>query len=123
MVPAAANFAIYQGADFSDCIYLKNTDGTPFEFTYTHARLQLREDYGQPPIISLDETDGITLTAAEGKIQIDVDADVTEPFELYGEPGMYLYDIVCYDDEANPQVDRVAQGYFVIWPEVSRVNP
>lgn len=119
MVPATANFAVYQGADFSDCIYLKNPDGTPLTLEYEHARLQLREDYDQPVLLELTDGDGIVLTSAEGKIQLTIPADQTEPLQLYGDASMYRYDLVCWNDDET-QTDRVAQGYFILWPEVSR---
>lgn len=121
MTPANVNFAIYQGADWDDCIQLKNEDGTPLVFAYTHGRMQLREDYGQPIILDLtDGNGGIVFDSANGKINFHVDADESEALELFGEPMLCIYDLICYDSSGSPQVDRVAQGWIAIYPEVSR---
>lgn len=128
MTPANANFAVYQGATFSDCIYLRESDKTtPVVFVYTHARLQLREDYDSPVILSLTTTlsasgTGIVLTANLGQIQINIAATDSEGLSLFGDATLYRYDIVCWDSSGAPVYDRVAEGYFVIWPEVSRAS-
>lgn len=122
MVPANANFAVYQGADFSDCVFLKNPDGTPLVFTYAHARMQLREDYDQPILLALTDGNGIELTPNDGKIAFTITAAQSEALNLFGDAWMYRYDLVCWNADSS-QTDRVAQGYFAIFPEVSRVIP
>lgn len=129
-VPVQVNYTLYQGADFSDCIALKDPDSitdppAPLPLPWSKGRLELREDYGTTPIITLtdvvdDDDSGLVFDHDGGKITINVDARTTEELRLNGEPLVLLYDLVCFDTDTNPRVDRVAQGYFIIWPECSR---
>lgn len=124
-VPVRANFTVYQGADWTQCILL--TDPTsitdppaPLDLPWTVARLTIRDDYDGTILLQLGTADGsIVFTAVDGQITLNIPGTVSELLKLNGDALYGVYDLVC-SNPMIPVIDQVARGFFVFWPEASR---
>ncbi len=78
---------IYRGDTWERAWALKNAAGAAIDLTGASARLQVRDDAGQV-VISATAGDGLTITPAEGRIELRIDFADTGLA-----PGSYRFDL------------------------------
>jgi len=110
------NLSLYQGDDFSQEILYLEQDSTPVNLTNYSARMQVRQDYGITPIISVTtETDGgITKDNANGIFIITITNELTSTLIA----GSYIYDFEVTD--GDDKVTTILKGNFLINKEVTK---
>ena len=90
------------------------TPATPVDLTGYTARMQIRQNYGQPVIAELNTTNnGIVLGGTAGTVDLYISAVTTAAFT----PGTALYDIEF--TAPNGDVIRKIAGAITITPEVT----
>ena len=111
-----------QGATFERTLTIYNpsvegASATPVDLTGYSARMQVRPETDSSEIMVelTTENGGLTVGGAAGTIEIEIDADVTETFDVDG-----VYDLEIYNNAGK--VYRVIRGRFVVEPEVTRDN-
>jgi hypothetical protein len=113
--PASKDLTIYQGATFSQVIYLKNPDGTAVNLTGYAARMQAREEvYSANYYLNLTtENGGIAIDATAGKITLNMAAADTAQLKI--SEGVYDLEIV-----SGSNVSRILSGGLILSLEVTR---
>lgn len=115
-MPAATyDMILDQGSTFSNVIQITDSDETPLNLTGFTARMQVRPSVSSSTVL-LELTNAnsrITITAAEGKINLSVDATTTSNLT----PGNYVYDLETVNGSV---VERILQGSFLVRAEVTR---
>lgn len=115
-MPAATyDMILDQGSTFSNVIQITDSEETPLNLTGFTARMQVRPSVSSSTVL-LELTNAnsrITITAAEGKINLSVDATTTSGLT----PGNYVYDLETVNGSV---VERILQGSFLIRAEVTR---
>lgn len=107
--------ACEQGATFKRRIVLKDSEGLPLNLTGYTAKMEVRKAPGyEPALFSLttDEDGGLTIDAASGSVEIEIDDDTTAT----ASPGNYRYDLKI---EADGKSTRVLEGRFDVTPGVT----
>lgn len=109
-----------QGATFERTLTIYNpsvgnASATPVDLTNYSARMQVRpETDASEVMVELTTENGrLTLGGAAGTIDIEIEASVTETFDVDG-----VYDLKIYNNAGK--VYRVIRGRFVVEPEVTR---
>ena len=115
-MPAATyDMILDQGSTFSNVIQITDSEETPLNLTGFTARMQVRPSVSSSTVL-LELTNAnsrITITAAEGKINLSVDAATTSGLT----PGNYVYDLETVNGSV---VERILQCSFLIRAEVTR---
>lgn len=115
-MPAATyDMILDQGSTFSNVIQITDSEETPLNLTGFTARMQVRPSVSSSTVL-LELTNAnsrITITAAEGKINLSVDATTTSNLT----PGNYVYDLETVNGSV---VERILQGSFLVRAEVTR---
>lgn len=110
---AGLNFTHKRGDTFEAVNFEVNVDSTPFDFTDTIIRMQLRKEYGGIIALSLTsvDSDGITITdAVNGQFKINEQIINIDAWN-------YLYDI---EFDYNNTVKTYISGNFNITNDVTR---
>lgn len=108
-----------QGTTWNPTFILRNPDKSFFNLTGYSARMQVRQSYDSDSILSLSTTNGqLQLTAAQGRIRINLVPADTTPLSFTGETFEGIYDLEV--QSPSGVVTRVAQGAFTINREVTR---
>lgn len=109
------DISIDQGATYTLVATWKDSAGSPVDLTGYTARMQMREAHNaDSALLSLTDGDGITITAAEGKLEISIAAADTAGLP----PGRHVYDLEV--ESAGGEVTRLVEGAAVVRPEVTR---
>ena len=107
---------IEQGATWSRTVVWKDAAGLPIDLTGYSARMQIRSTrQGGTALVSLTSSPagGITITPAEGKIVLRVEAAETTTLT----PGTAFYDLEVVSGAG--EVTRLLEGGVTISPEVT----
>lgn len=109
----AFNDVIQAGATYATAFFIRDVNGAAVNLTGCTAVLQLRRSVGapDPPDLELSTGSGITITGAEGRIDVTM-----TPVQTGALSGVYVYAMeVTYP---NTTVERPIEGTFTISPEI-----
>lgn len=113
---AELNITIDQGSTWTKEISWQNSAGDPYDLSGYTARMQIRKNYADldkgQPLLSLDDTDGITLASNGNNVVINITAEQTEAIPL----GQYYYDLELID----ASVTKLLRGKAFVLGEVTR---
>jgi hypothetical protein len=108
------NIGIDAGSTFQVIFAWKDAASEAIDMTGYSARMQLRMDLGQAnPDLSLATGSGITITAADGEILVEIEPATTETMT-----GSYFYDLEV--ESPTGVVTRLCQGTVTVSSEVTR---
>lgn len=105
------------GADYDLTVWDKQPDETPTDLTGCTAKIQLRRTAASEGVaLELTTADGggLTITAAEGRIDVHMTASQTE-----GLSGRYVYALELYGPTSG-SVARLIEGAFAVSAEIVR---
>lgn len=109
------DFTLFQGDDHSFYVLYKNGQGVAKDLTGYTAAMQAREDYETDgTVLELDETDGLTITAAQGKVAVAISNEKSGAIP----PGIYVYDLKITSPAGI--VKTLAFGKMTILAEVTK---
>jgi len=109
------DFVIEAGTDWEPTLWLEEEDETPKDLTDYTAKLHIREKIEGPLIKELVTGDGITITGAEGKIQLELSAEETSALQIT--KGVYDLELTS---PAPAKVTRLLEGDITVKAEVTR---
>ena len=129
-MPAAnVPLAIEQGATFTlnftwgvgtkiDGEWVRDDDENviivPYDISHCTARMQIREDYGDPVLVSITTEDGgITLGGVAGTVAMKISAEKTAVLDVQ----MARYDLELVHQSGD--VDRLIEGVVTVDPNVT----
>jgi hypothetical protein len=114
VTPGQVNFLCPQGSTFSKTITY-SIDNVPVDLSGYSARLQVRPThYSEEIITDLSSSNGITMGASAGTIDLFIAAQETEQFPA----GNFVYDLEL--ESSGGIVSRIIEGTFIVTPEVTR---
>ena len=114
MAAGKYNIKVEQGATFILDFTIK-TGSTPWNLTNYTARMQVRTSVNATTtLLSITNSDYITLGGSAGTVAISVPATVTDDLIA----GRHVYDFELVS--SGGQVWRVLEGKFTVSPEVTR---
>lgn len=106
------NFVIQKGATWERVIRWQDSDGNPIDITGYSAKLQISTDYETAPSLTLTSGSGITITGAQGKLEILATATQTNSLST----GYYVYELELI---SGATVNRIMEGQLYVSPQVS----
>lgn len=119
--PASVSFRLYMGADFSEPVTLKDSNGDPIDLTGASARLQARRDISDT-LTTLDlnsATGGIVLGGIAGTVQLVVNGATTAALPNIDWDGeVWCHDLLLTFQDGTKQ--RTYQGAIIVSPAVTR---
>lgn len=115
MTAARHDLTIEAGTDWDTVIRLEEEDETPKDLTDYTAKMQIRETVEGPLIKELATGAGITITGAEGKIQLALTKTETSALQIT--KGVYDLELTS---PAPAKVTRLLEGIITVTPEVTR---
>jgi len=115
MTAGKHNFLIEAGTDWGPTLWLEEEDETPKNITDYTAKLHIREKTEGPLIKELKDGAGITITGAEGKIQLALTATETSALQITN--GVYDLELTS---PAPAKVTRLIEGDITVTSEVTR---
>lgn len=129
MTAAVRNIYIEQGATWRlgftycqtgpDDVDGNPTVGDPYDLTGCLARMQVRtKPNSDDALISIDETDGVTLGGVDGTIELVVTDEKSDALGPLPRNLKTVYD--CELEWPSGEVDRLLQGSATISPNVTR---
>lgn len=109
-----------QGSTYNPTFILRNSDKSFFNLAGYKARMQVRSSFdADTPVLDLTDTNGkLSITAASGRIQLNIVPADTTSISFEGDSFSGVYDMEV--ESASGVVTRIAQGAFVINREVTR---
>lgn len=111
------NIVAEQAATYQLNITWNDSNGQPVDLTNFHAKMQIRLGFNEPDaIVTVDDTDGITLGGELGTIAIVISAEQTA---LLRAPQVFVYDLRMTNDLGG-EVTRLIEGTFTTIPAVTR---
>ena len=110
------DFVIEAGTDWSPTLWLEEEDGTPKDITDYTAKMHIREKIEGPLIKELKDGAGITITGAEGKIQLALTEAETSALQITNG----VYDLELTSPAPTAKVTRLLEGDITVTPEVTR---
>ena len=111
------NIVAEQAATYQLNITWNGSDGQPVDLTNFHAKMQIRLGFNEPDaIVTVDDSDGITLGGELGTIAIVISAEQTA---LLRAPQVFVYDLRMTNDLGG-EVTRLIEGTFTTIPAVTR---
>lgn len=113
MSAGAYNFCIEQGIVFTRILSWKKKDGTPIDLTGWTGRMQIRSPEGTL-IITLSESDGITIDGPAGTVTLFIDDSTTTGFTFTEAK----YDLKLFNPDAVPEV-RLVEGTVTVSPQTT----
>jgi hypothetical protein len=115
IAPGLLNLTFSQGATWKLAMTYTNNNGEPIDLTNYTARMQVRLSYtSSTAVLSLTNSNGISLGGALGTIQLLVTATATAAIAA----DQYVYDLEI--ESTSGEVSRVVQGTLLVTPEVTR---
>lgn len=112
------NITIDQGETWIKRITWQDSDGQPYDLTGHTARMMVRRNYADmdknPPVVSLDEADGIELGDSDDNIVITIADTITETIR----GGVYYWDLELVD--SSNVVTKLLRGKVIVLAEVTR---
>ncbi len=115
-LPVPWNISVKQGSTFATALYYKDDNGVAIDLTGYTAQMQVREENTNVVILDLTTTSGITITAAEGKIDIAITAAQSAILEVQNAK----YDLLIKSSSGT--VTYLLEGDFVVTPRVTRMT-
>lgn len=109
------DFVIEAGTDWDPVIRLEEEDETPKDLTDYTAMMHIREVIEGPLIKELATGSGITITGAEGKIQLSLTKTETSALQITS--GVYDLELTS---PAPEKVTRLLEGDITVKPEITR---
>lgn len=118
MIAQTYNTVIDQGADWFINFTYEDPSGTPINLQGYTAALQLRSlpETATAVLTLTTENDGITITAAEGLIEVHATAAETGDIVA----GYYYYDLELYAPAPDSSTTRLIQGQILVSAQVTR---
>lgn len=121
MSAGAYDLVIEQGAVFNRTIYWTTEGATPVpkDLTGYTAKMQIRESADSVQVLhemTTDQGDGITITANQGKIALNIPATKSAEFRFLA--GVYSLELTPASGAANKI--RLLEGKVTVSPEVTR---
>lgn len=113
MAAGKLDLDVEQRATYRKRLIWQQPGGQPKDLTDCTARLQIRPNAAADPVISLTETDGITLGTTDGSISLLITADRTTL--LTGR--RYKYDLLI--EFPGGDVVRVVEGTISVDPGIT----
>lgn len=115
MSTGKCNIKITQGATFRKT-FVWNARGAPVDLTGWKARMQIRESHESKTVLAELTTENgmIIVTAADGKFQLDIPADMTSVLSF--EDAVFDIELEAPDGF----VKRIVEGKVALSPEVTR---
>ena len=115
MTATTMDITIEQGADYDRPFFLTDDAGEIDNLTGVVFVMQIRNSYGDPTAL-------LTLSSADGSLDVDLDSGTVRPVIGYDVtaaflPGVYLYDLKSL--ETNGRVRRRRQGTVTVSPQVT----
>lgn len=122
MAGGRKNFTFEQGAVFERTVYKMLADRvTPDSLAGYDARMQIRDGNDSPTVLvalTSNPAAGLTITAAAGRVDIRIGADVTAVLPIDSD---LVYDLELVDQGDATEVVRLLYGRFQAkWQEVTR---
>lgn len=120
-VPANITLQVYQGQTFDDEIVFIGPDNLPINLTGKEARMQVRRAVPDEDVLLELSTDAgtILLFGSDGKLKFNVLAATTAAMPTDNVQQTWVYDLEV-GDSGFVEVQRMLQGAFVVFPEVTR---
>lgn len=115
MTAGKHNYVIEEGTDWSSTLWLSDEDDNPKDLTDYSALMQIREQLEGPVIKELASGTEITITPAEGKIELDLTVAETRLLQIRS--GVYDLELTS---GAPVKVTRLLEGSITVTPEVTR---
>lgn len=113
------DLTVDQGTNWNPSFILRNADKSPFNLTGYVARMKVRPTYDSDAVLDMSTTNGkLTITAAQGRIRINLLPADTSAIDFTGESLECVYDLEV--QSSTGIVTRVAYGSFSIRREVTR---
>lgn len=110
------NLAIDAGATYQLTVTWNDSNGDPIDLTSYTARMKLKSTYGGDALVSLTESDGITLGAALGTIAIVITDTLTATLAGTSHTkGVYDLEV----ESSGGVTTRLLEGKWVCSPEVT----
>jgi hypothetical protein len=104
------------GATYALTVTWTDSNDTPINLTGYTARMKLKSDFGGTALVSLTETDGLTLGGASGTIAISISPTLTGAL-CDTEPKKGVYDLELVS--SGGVVTRLLEGRWIATPEVT----
>lgn len=111
------NFHVDQYASFETCVFWRDDSGFPVLMNDFHAQMQLRQTYDDTLILTLTDDDGLTITPAEGRIDIEITPELTAEFDFVN----CKYDLLAIGPDQV--VTRIIEGFFTLRKGVTHDVP
>lgn len=106
------NFVIQKGATWNKVVYWKDSTGTPIDITGYTAKFQIASTYDAvSAALELTTASGITITGAQGKIELLATATQTGALTA----GSYHYELELINGSV---VTRIMEGDLTVSPQV-----
>lgn len=110
------NLSIDAGATFSIVVTWKDPNGTPIDLTGYSARMKLKDTYGGNTLVSLTDSDGITLGGSAGTVTVTIsDSQTAAIGGTDHTKGVYDLEV----ESAGGVTTRLLEGRWVCSPEVT----
>jgi hypothetical protein len=118
MIAARNDIAIEQGATFLMTLSFTYADGTPVDLAGYAGRMQVRERVGGLVLASVTEGQGVTVTPAQGKVEVRIPAATTRGM-AFRDAEQGVYDLFV-ENSATGDSLRLAEGFVTLIPAVTR---
>ena len=118
MAAAKINLVIEKGAKFTKKFIWQDANKAPIDNSAYEARMQIRETLESSTIVLelTTTTSGITLGGANGEINLEIGATVTDAITIKSG----VYDLELYDPLDLDDVIRLIQGQINVVQSVTR---
>jgi hypothetical protein len=132
--PALYNIEVFQGADWSQHLLWKDSDGNPIDLTDYTARMEARSTFDSPDVLLLLETDpkpgggagngritlGLVSNPPDPDYNILLEIEAAATAALPAKPGFtsWVYDLEMVS--SGGLVRRLLMGRFVVSLEVTK---
>lgn len=118
MSAAEHNVTIDQGETWTKQVTWQDSNGDPYDLSTYTARMMIRHNYADKdkklPLVTLTDSDGITLGAGTNNVVIVIEDSITE--NIPG--GTYYYDLELISP--SQEVSKLLRGKAIVLPEVTR---
>lgn len=110
------NLNIDAGATYQLTVTWNDSNGDPIDLTSYSARMKLKDTYGGTTLVSLTDSDGITLGGSAGTVAITISDALTSSIGGTSHTkGVYDLEV----ESAGGVTTRILEGKWVCSPEVT----